>query len=207
MPAGHKGGSYARTARTLLVNLRSHLNTHFDPETPSVLVLPRRRVRSLRVVHERGVRTHVADDGGVQENPIRREFLDIVLDRDAGAVSAALEAESRRPAKALLGSYRYRHSAVRMLPDGVLRIAWRDETNRLYPALSVVCRYLRQYYRFAEEGQSEQAPLRALDAGDLETRLLEMAARGECMEAIKLAKTLYGMSTSDAVRFVDELRH
>ena len=38
----------------LLINLRPHLNTHFDSATPSVLVQPQRRVRGLRVVYRGG---------------------------------------------------------------------------------------------------------------------------------------------------------
>lgn len=191
----------------LLVNLRSHLNTHFDPTTPSVLVLPKRQVRNLRVVRERGVRTHVGDYGVVFENPIRREFLDIAFDGDAAAVAAAvaaaLAAEGTRRSE---GGSRFHHSAVRMLPNGTLRIAWRDEANRLRPSLDTCRRQLSPRYRFAEAGSSEQKPLDELDVTAKESRLLEMVLRGERMEAVALAKVLYGMSTTEAVHFIDTLR-
>lgn len=187
----------------LLVNLRSHLNTHFDPATPSVLVLPERRVRSLSVVRERGVRTHVGDYGVVFENPIRREFLDIAFDGDTVAVAATLAAEGTRRSE---GGSRFHHSAVRMLPNGTLRIAWRDETNRLHPGLDICRRRLSPRYRFAEAGSSEQKPLQDLDVEGQESRLLEMVARGERMEAVALAKVLYGMTTTEAVHFIDTLR-
>lgn len=188
----------------LLVSLRSHLNTHFDPATPSVLVLPERRVRSLSVVRERGVRTHVGDYGVVYENPIRREFLDIAFDGDTAAVAAALAAEGTRRSA---GGSRFHHSAVRMLPNGTLRIAWRDETNRLHPSLDICRRRLSPSYRFAEAGSSDQKPLQDLDVKAQESRLLEMVARGERMEAVALAKVLYGMTTTEAVHFIDTLRH
>lgn len=187
----------------LLVNLRSHLNTHFDPTTPSVLVLPSRRVRNLRVVHERGVRTHVGDYGVVFENPIRREFLDISFDGDTEAVTAALTTEGTRRSK---NGSRFHHSAVRMLPNGTLRIAWRDETNRLRPDLDTSRRQLSLWYRFAEAESSEQKPLHELDGAAKESRLLEMVARGEHMKAVALAKVLYGMGTTEAVDFIDTLR-
>jgi hypothetical protein len=187
----------------LLVNLRSHLNTHFDPTTPSVLVLPKSRVRSLQVLRERGVRTHVGDYGVVFENPIRREFLDIAFAGDAAAVAAALAAEATRRSA---GGSRFHHSAVRMLPDGTLRIAWRDETNRLRPSLDACRRQLSPRYRFAAAASGEQKPLEELDATAKESRLLEMLARGERMEAVALAKVLYGMSTTEAVDFIDTLR-
>lgn len=194
----------------LLVNLRSHLNAHFDPTTFSVVVLPRRRVRSLRISQERGLRTHVDDDGTIFENPIRREFLDIAFDGDADAVGNALAAEQARWGRAPLGRSRANHSAVRLLPDGVLRVAWHDETNRLRPPLRSVRRELAQRYRFAETASDaqtpHQTPLRALDRAAQEARLREMVSRGERVEAIALAKVLYGMDTTDAVRFVDSLR-
>jgi hypothetical protein len=187
----------------LLVNLRSHLNTHFDPTTPSVLVLPKSRVRSLRVVREHGVRTHVGDYGVVFENPIRREFLDIAFDGDTEAVTAALAAEGTRRSK---GGSRFHHSAVRMLPNGRLRIAWRDETNRLRPGLDTSRRQLSFQYRFAEAESNEQKPLQELDKAATESRLLEMVARGERMKAVALAKVLYDMGTTEAVHFIDTLR-
>lgn len=128
----------------LLINLRSHLNTHFDSATPSVLVLPQRRVRSLRVVSERGVRTHVGDNGVIFESAIRGEFLDVAFDGDTVAVAAALAAEGARRGK---GGSRFNRSALRMLPDGTLRIASRDETNRLRPGLDVLGRQLGFRYR------------------------------------------------------------
>jgi len=187
----------------LLINLRSHLNTHFDPATPSLLVLPQRRVRSLSVVRERGVRTHVGDYGVIFENPIRREFLDIAFDGDTEAVAAAVSAEGTRRSK---GGSRFHHSAVRMLPNGTLRIAWRDETNRLRPGLDTLRRRLSLRYRFADAESSEQAPLRSLDRAGQESRLLEMVSRGERMKAVALAKVLYGMDTTEAMHFVDRMR-
>jgi hypothetical protein len=208
LKAGGTAGWVLRENGThLLVNLRSHWNTHFDPGTPSVLVLPQRRVVSLSVVHEHGVRTHVGDYGVIFENPFRREFLDIAFDGETAAVVAALAAEGARWGKAALGRSRSNHSAVRLLPTGMLRIAWRDENNRLRPGLDSLRRQLSPRYRFVEAGVSEQSPLRALDRAGQESRLLEMLTRGERMEAVALAKVLYSMSTTEAVHFVDSLRH
>jgi len=157
----------------------------------------------LRVVRERGVRTHVGDNGVIFENPIRREFLDVAFDCDTVAVAAALVAEGARRGK---GGSRFNHSALRMLSDGTLRIAWRDETNRLCPGLDVLRRQLGFRYRFTEAEPDEQAPLQALDRADQGSRLLDMVARGERMEAVALARVLYGMGTTEAVQFIDGLQ-
>lgn len=207
LSAGGPGGWVLRDdGAHLLVNLRSHLNTHFDPATPSVLVLPQRRVRSLSVVRERGVRTHVGDNGVIFENPIRREFLDIAFDGDTEAVIAALAAEKTRRGKAALGSSRHNHSAVRLLADGTLRIAWRDETNRLRPDLDSLRRQLSLRYRFTEAQPGAQASIKTLGRADQESRLLEMVMRGQRMDAIALAKVLYGFDTTEAVNFIDGLK-
>jgi hypothetical protein len=186
----------------LLVNLRSHLKSHFDPTTPFIIVLPQRRVRSLCMVRERGVRTHVGDHGVVYENPIRREFLDIVFDGDTEAVAAAIVAERGRRSD---GRSRFNHSAARMLPNGTLRIAWRDETNRLRPSLDAVKRRLRTRYGFTKASVSDTQPLETLDRPAQETRLLDMLSRGERTHAIALAKVLYGMESTEAVQFIDTL--
>lgn len=205
--AGRAAGWVLREdGQHLLVNLRSHLNIHFDPATPSILVLPQRQVRTLTVLHERGLRTHVGDRGIVFQNPIAREFLDISFEGDAQAVAEALAAEQARWGQAAIGKSRSHHSAVRLLPNGVLRVAWRDETNRLHPSLAVLRRRLGHRYAFTDAPAGEQAPLQSMDRAAQESRLLEMLTRGERVQAVALAKTLYGMDTTEAVRFVDSLQ-
>lgn len=191
----------------LLINLRSHLNTHFDPQAPAVLVVPRRRIRWMRAADQHGRRAHVDDDGALHQNPIWRQFLEITFD-DPATVKSALAEETGRTGPGVLGSRsRYRHSAFRWLDDeGVLRIAWRDEQNRLLPRLEEACDFLRRHFRFAEEVSSAEADIKSLSRAEQEDRLAAMVARGEDMEATKLARLLYGMDLTTAVQFVRELR-
>ncbi len=202
---GPQGWVLREDGEHLVVNLRSHLNTHFDRETALVLVLPRQRVRSLRVIGEDGLRADVRNGGRIVEHRVRREYLDIEFSGDSEAVRAALAAEGTRRGKATLGTSRYNHSALRMLPDGLLRVAWRDESNRLRPSLPAVREALRFGYRFMDGASAEAAPIASLDRTGQESRLLDMAARGERLQAVALAKVLYGMDTTEAKRFIDEL--
>jgi hypothetical protein len=197
-------GWVLREDGSLFINLRSHLNTNFDPETASVVVLRPDQVKALRTVREKGIRTHVAD-GVVHENPIRREYLDIFFCGDAEAVAKALTEERARRGKGVTGTSRHNHTSVLLRPDGALRIAFRDETNRLRPGLRAVCEALAGRYPIAEELHTEQARLRHMDEAAAESRLIEMLERGERVQAIKLAQKLYKLNTTDAVHFVDEL--
>ena len=190
----------------LLVNLRSHLNTHFDPATPSVLVLPRRRVHCLTIVQQHSLRPRAGDKRALFDNRARRVFLDIAFDGDREPIAAAIAAEAVRRGKTRFGSSRHQHSAVSMLPGKVLRVHWRDEHNRLQPALAQVRRALAGRYRFLDADAAMQTPIKTLERAEQEARLLDMVARGERLQAIALAKVLYGMETAEAIDFIDGLK-
>lgn len=192
-------------AARLLVNLRSHMNAHLDPASPVILVLPRALVRSLRIIRERGVRVHLDDYGEPVENPIRRVFLEIVHDGDPEAIRAELAAEARRYGPATLGSSRTHHTAVTMPPGGALRISWSDEANRLAPAPEEFLRRLGPGWPVDPPAERAELPFADLDRRGRETRLLEMAARGDRAGAATLAARLYGMELAEALRFVDGL--
>ncbi|GEM_PF-5655655 len=191
----------------LQVNLRSHLNLHFDQQAPAVLVMPRRRIRWLRIVDERGQRAQVASSDRLQQTTIRRRFLDIACDTEPELIQAALTEERQRTGPGLFGRSRYKNSAVRWLDDErVLRVAWRDETNRLRPSLEAVEAFLRPLFRFAADSDRREADIRSIGRAEQEDRLTAMVARGDDLEAIKLARLLYGMDLTEARRFVQELR-
>lgn len=205
-PSEHGAWVLREDGAHLLVNFQSNLNRHFDPSFPSVLVLPRQRVRSLTVVRQSGLPMHAGDSRLILEKRVRRLFLDIAFDGDRETVAAALVTEAGRGGKTHFSNSSCALGAVSMLPGNVLRITWRDEHNRLEPGMEQVRRKLAGRYRFAEEDLGAQPAIKTLERAEQEARLLEMVARGERLQAIALAKVLYNMETSEAVDFVDGLR-
>lgn len=188
----------------LQVNLRSYLNDNYPPDPATTVSWSPSDIRWLRTVDQQGQRTRV-DEGQVQNTSIRRRYLDIAVEGSLEAVERVLREETRRYAPGMLGSkVRHPHATVRVLPEGILRIAWRDETNALTPSLDEAKRRLQPPFPFQLEAREQESPL--AKGEDLEGKLLDMVIRGEEMEAIKLARTLYDMDLTRAVQFVRELK-
>lgn len=203
---GPGGWTLRASPDRLLVNLRSYLNADLPGDDPVVLVLPRRCVKWLRAVEVFGKRAHRDEDGVVHENPIRRSYLDIAVDGDLAAAGAELAREAQRRRPGLIGSSRYMHGSAALRGADVVRIFWRDESNRLTPGLAEARSTLARWHRFAEDDSASEPALAALSSAERETRLLEMVERGEEVQAIGLARELYGYDTTTAVQFVRELR-
>lgn len=181
----------------LAINLRSYLNTGFPAEDATVLVLPRRAVRWLRVVEQDGRMVQVRD-AGVREQPFRRLYLDVAVDGDTGFIAEALRRERGRRARSKRGSSRFLHSPVLLTPQGRVRVAWRDQNSRLLPRLAVARAALARWFRFAEDETEAEAALATLSDRELEDRILAMALRGETFEAAKLARLRYGLDLKEA---------
>lgn len=189
----------------LLVNLHPHPNARFDPFKPSVLVLPRNRVRSLTVARRHGLSLHAGRHRPLFADRAGGIFLDIAFDGEREPVSAAIAGTSASRRKRCFDSFLLKQGAVSMLPGNVLRVTWRDERNRLHPELEQLRYALAGRYRFLENAETHVS-IKPLDRAEQETRLLEMVARGERLQAIALAKVLYGMATEEATDFIDGLK-
>ncbi len=183
----------------LQVNLRSFLNAGFDPADPTVLVVPRRRVRWLRPVTLDAASSHT-NEAGIHRFKERRWLLDIALDADTAPVAEALRLESGRRTKGRISRGRHLHHTVEVTPDGLVRVIWRDRRNRLTPGLDEALRLLRPWFRFAEPGR-EAAP-----APSDEDLLLAAVQRDDLIEAVKLARAVYDLDIGAARNFVESLR-
>ena len=94
-----------------------------------------------------------------------------------------------------------RHYPVRVLPDGWIEVDWAGMSPGLKRALKI----LGSSYALEDFMVTEQARYREMDRRAREDRLLELAERGRTMDAVKLAKLLYGHDTTEAKTFVDGL--
>lgn len=190
----------------LHLHLRSYLNADFPREDATVLVLTRGDVVGVRAVEASGWRSQ-AEGGQLQERPWRRRSLEIVLAGPVEPLQQALQAEAQRRVPGVLGSrVRSTHRPLRLKPDGVLCLPWSDESNALTPALREVLPLLALRFPLLAAETRAESPLVQATKQEREDRLLELALRGEQVEAVKLAKTLYGMDTTRAVQFIQELQ-
>ena len=88
----------------------------------------------------------------------------------------------------------------------MIRIDWTTKGTRLRPKLAAALERLARDYPVAPELETEQAQAKRLDREAQETRLLDMVRQGNIIDAAIVAKNLYGFTTTEAKRFLEELR-
>ncbi len=195
----------------LYVKLRAFTD-HRRPEDDTIVAfIPRREVRWLRThdqlarAVERGSRFVHREDDALSAQP----YLEIDLD---GGDLAELKTRLQRE-RGLWGStsvtavrQKSKGAAVSTRPEDVIRNDWKTKGTRLRPKLSEAMAHLGRAYPLAPDLESEQLQAKDLERGAQERRLLDMVLQGNTIDAVIVAKDLYGFTTTEAKPFVDDLQ-
>ena len=96
-------------------------------------------------------------------------------------------------------------TGVSVRPDGVLRIDWRTRATRLKPKLKDVLADLARAYPLAADLATEQQQARHLDHAAQEQRLIDMVRQGNVIDAVVIARDLYGVTTTEAKQEIERL--
>lgn len=162
----------------LYLKLRGYTDFRLAADDEIVAFIPRRQVRWLRLHDERARRI------GNRDAEERRRWVSTFL---PGVTMKA------------------KGIALTVREPDLLRLDWRTKRTVLVPKLSTARGSLARHYRFAEDVEAEQVPLQALDRAAQESRLLEMVRHGNAIDATILAQGLYGFTTTEAKKFLEEL--
>jgi len=189
----------------LLIKFRSYLNSHFSDQDITVVFVPYSAIRSAGFMTER---QELPDRSGATGSATRtRRFIELELDGDLKPLAKALAGERERLfAKSVIGagriSTRYRHLPVQLLPPAVLRIEWGvvPKAQMLLEALS-----RRTLVREPAAVAKDFVDIEQLSRVEQEARLLELAAAGDTLGAITMARRLYSYDLTEAKQFVEEL--
>lgn len=179
----------------LYLRYRSPLNGDY-PGDPVAVLVPRPLIRRLGKTVERRRQT---DDEGVRWWT-NIGCLDIhVRPGELEPLKAALKHERQRRLPTRHGSRTtFLHFPVRVIDDATIRIEWRSSNFATSPRLDRALAILGRHYLTAG---AAPGPVSRLPEDDL----LTLAEAGDMIEAMKLAKSLYGFNTTDAKVFVDGL--
>lgn len=191
------------TDRGLYIKFRSYLNHHFPEGDHTVVYIPFREMRLTRLVREL---QEVPDMDGRGATTCRRTLVEIELKDDAPEIEQALSAERRAEAPKVGRWYgssagKYRHYPVRMATPRIVALEW-GVVPRAPAFLSVMA--VHTPVETAEITRDYRA-LGAMKQHEQESRLLELTENGQVMEAIRLARSLYGYDLTQAKRFVEGL--
>lgn len=188
----------------LFIQFRSYLNFHLPAQDLTVVFVPYLEIRSARLVREH---TRVPDSRGHTATQTLR-YVEFELASDPGPLVKALAAESAERApkeKRWYGSTStlYEDYPARMASPPFLRVRW-----SVVPRAQTLLDALRPYTTIADPVVMSQdfAHLESLSREEQQKRLRELAQRGETIQAIYVARRLYGCGLSEAKEMVEELR-
>jgi hypothetical protein len=196
-------------ANGVVVKFRSYKDTALSDEDAVVFELNFNEIAWARKSLEKLVIPGHRSEHTKQERCI---YLDLKpKSADLSELRDRLAEEQRRPPVGWRG--KWLDSSVRVVEgeddgDGeVIRITWQSGSSRVTPRVEKALRMLQPSVGIRIEQRSNQdfrAP--AEDEAEQESRIAELLARGQKMEAITLARRYYGHSLSQASRFIDELQ-
>ncbi len=193
------------------VKLRNFADHRLPRGDAIVLRIPKREVRWIRAHDERA--RHVGRSGDTvsheDDTLVRQQYLEIGLhDDDLIAVQARLDDERRLwlPTTIKGITQKAKGAPVSIRRDGNLRLDWHTKGTRLRPKLAVAVAHLAGDYGAAPTLESEQAQAKTLDRAAQEARLLDMVQQGNTIDAVIVAKDLYGFSTSEAKQYIEDLQ-
>ncbi len=185
------------------IKFRSYLNHHLPATDPTVVCILFRDMRQTRLVREL---QDVQDTDGRGTLRRRRMLVEIDLKEAAPEIEAALHAERRAQAPKVERWYgssaaKYRHYPVRMAAPGTVSIEWGvAPAARHFLAIMAVHAPVD-----ASEIVRDYTALGITESDDGESRLIELAENGQTLDAIRLARSIYGYDLIQAKLFVEGL--
>lgn len=185
------------------IKFRSYLNHHLASGDPTVIYVPFRAMKLTRIVRE----SQAVPDSDMRGTTTRRRTLvEIELDDDAPQVREALAAErAAQPPKVARwygrSAGKYRHHPVIMVAPRTISIEW-----AVVPRVSEFLRIMALHTPVASaKRMTDYTVLGQVAKDEQETRLIELVERGYIMDAVRLARRLYGYDVAEAKSFVDGL--
>jgi hypothetical protein len=187
------------------VQFRSYLNGHLPADDLTCVFLAFADLASARRVTEVTL-VPSFDSGG--ESRRTRKLVELELRVDTGPLAEALAEELARPAPPEprwygKSSTLYQHYPVRLTSDGSLQAEW-----GVVPGAMKFLSALPPAVTVAEPSTSAEdfTQLERLSRPEQEDRLRNLAAGGDTIAAVALARRLYAYDLTEAERFVRSLK-
>jgi len=192
-----------RTPNGLILKFRSPHNAHLPVEDVVAVRIGYSEIAWARKTTE--ARTVASSDGSATQY---FRFIDLkVASDDMPRLAGLLRAERAREApwiKHWWGSSRGKANDYPVQPaaDNVVRIAWKAR-----PGIDRVLRDLGHLITVAPplKAKGDFYALKNLAPADQEARIRTLAAEGEVIAAVAAAEVAWGLSTTDAVRRVEDI--
>jgi hypothetical protein len=193
----------------IAIKFRYFANSHFPRQDRVVLVLERAHVDIEFVRARREDMNSPGSNSGDTERATRISLEIGVAAPIAREAQEQVMTERRRqpPEQGRLVTTRSRtlHYPV-TVDSNIIRIEWRSPRTWITPkaehAVAIIARIARAR---AEPEQRDALDNTAVTKENAERRILDLAERGQTMAAAQVARDVYGLSLTEAVKFVEEL--
>ncbi|MEM9681887.1 MAG: hypothetical protein AAF942_01360 [Pseudomonadota bacterium] len=177
----------------LYLRFRSFHNFRFDPDTPSIVEIPRRDVASIRSFTET-LETRDGDGNWKTPRTLRGLQLDLKQSSHLQKLADRLRDEAnRRDAR----RSRVNHYPVTTRGDAIVRIELRRADD--------ILKTMAPYYGTAVHMDLPLVRFDTMSPEQQQDHILDLALAGHKIDAIHAAREVNGGSLADAKRFVEEL--
>jgi hypothetical protein len=184
---------------------RSYLNYQLPADEPEVVFISYGEIASARLVRERVQTPDPSDHGATQTHFLR--YIELELSGNTAPLANALRVE--RSEKAPMekrwygrGSTLYQDYPLTMTTPPFLRIRW-----DVVPRTSKFLDHLSTHTRIADPVSLTQdfTCLQSISREEQQKQLRDLAARGQLVTAIYIARKLYGSTLVEAKQMVEGL--
>jgi hypothetical protein len=195
------------TDHGFFIKFRSYLNNHFDDQDLTVVFIPYSEIRSARSVKERREVPEQDERNRPGTTTKTRRIVEVELAGDSTPLARGLARERARLfSKSVIGagriSTRYQHLPVQLATRTLLQIEW-----GVVPTAQTLLDALIRHTLVRSPAVSfrDFVNLDKLSKEEQEARLLDLAAAGDMIGAVTLARQLYSYDLTAAKQFVEEL--
>lgn len=194
-----------RDDQGMFIHFRSYLNDGMSADDATVVFLGFGEIRSARLVRER-LRTPDPETANAYTTQTVR-WVELELAIDPAPLVDALATECERPGSPVKrwfgkSTTLYRDYPVLMQTPPFLRVKW-----QAVPRAKVFLAALQPYVEIAAPVRISEdcASLQGLTREQQEQRLRQLNQRGNTIDAVYMARRLYGLDLTQATKFVKEL--
>jgi hypothetical protein len=179
----------------MLIKYRSFQNTHLSKDDVQIIRLQYSEISSFSI--GKRTRNTPSASGGKRYEFIK--YLDLHLNIETYNLNIQLNRERnmKRVSRAL-------HSYVFVTGNNTIRIHWLDTRTAIHPNLKHIANSLvtKGLYQIQNEGLDKNVPV---NISDEDRDILDLHENGLHIEAISLARRLYGLNLAEAKSYVQEI--
>lgn len=200
--------TFQATADGLYIKLRSYMDYRLPKSDKIIAFIPKSEIKKLTFVHQKNRKLgnkHNSSDSYLSNDII---FEIKTYGSDLSKLSDRFAREKQRYSPTWVPGVRTKAKGAALqihANENILLIDWRTRRTRLQPGINSAEPILSRLFPTQNVHTSEEAPIDTLSDHEQKVRLKEMVQRGDKIDAIALCREIYGLSMTDAHRFVTEL--